>query len=84
MRYQVRFVQDDSLPTGVEWAFARTSGETFLFVKRSAIDDVTGRCDALTRAWAAWQAIEADAVRNGPRTPAGETPVVASWLTLVG
>ena len=77
MRYQVRFVPNDSLPTGVEWAFARTSGETFLFVKRSAIDETTGRCDALTRAWAAWQSVEAEEI--------GGKPVRGrSWLTLVG
>jgi len=81
MRYQVRFVPDHSLPTGVEWAFARTSGETFLFVKRSAIDDATGRCDALTRAWAAWQSV---AVEASPRGFGGKPAKTVSWLTLVG
>lgn len=57
MRYQVEFVSDDSLPAGVEWAFARTLGETYLFVKKSAIADVkNGSGDVLCRAWAAWQA----------------------------
>lgn len=56
MRYQVRFVDDGALPSTVEWAFARTAGETYLFVKHSAIDAATGRCEALTRAWEAWQA----------------------------
>jgi hypothetical protein len=58
MRYQVEFVSDDSLPAGVEWVFARTLGETYLFVKRSAIDharDGHGD-DVLCRAWTAWQA----------------------------
>lgn len=56
MRYQVRFVRDESLPSGVEYVFARVAGETFLFVKQSAIDTRTGHCDALTRAWNTWQA----------------------------
>jgi hypothetical protein len=57
MRYQVEFVSDDSLPAGVEWAFARTLGETYLFVKRSAIEATQeGRDDVLCRAWTAWQA----------------------------
>lgn len=67
MQYQVRFVQDDSLPVGVEWAFARTPGETYLFVKQSAIDDAAGRCDALSRAWEAWQQAETYATRHGLR-----------------
>jgi len=58
MRYQVRFVADGTLPSGVEWAFARTLGETYLFVTQSAIDTTTGRCEALCRAWTAWQSIE--------------------------
>lgn len=61
MSYQVRFVQDSGLPEGVEWAFARTSDDTYLFVKQSAIDVSTGRCDALTRAWEAWQCVEVQA-----------------------
>lgn len=56
MRYQVRFVSDHSLPRGVEWAFARQAGDTFLFVRQSAINVGSGRCDALTRAWEAWEA----------------------------
>lgn len=60
MGYQVRFVADDSLPE-VEWAFVRTPEETILFVKQSAINTTTGRCDALTRAWETWQVLERDA-----------------------
>lgn len=55
MRYQVRFVSDIALPEGVEYAFASQRGETYLFVKQSAIDIATGRCDALSRAWETWQ-----------------------------
>lgn len=54
MSYEVRFVSDHSLPEGVTWAFARQAGEAYLFVKSSAIDPVTGRCEALDRARAAW------------------------------
>lgn len=57
MRYQVRFVDDAALPE-VEWAFARIDGTTYLFVRRSAIDTSTGACDALTRAWEAWQRVD--------------------------
>ena len=55
MRYQVRFVSDHSLPEGVAWAFARQAGETYLFVKQSTINARTGCCDALDRAWTAWE-----------------------------
>lgn len=58
MRYQVRFVHDDSLPGGVEFAFVRQAGQACLFIKQSAIDADTGRCDALTRAWTLWQSVE--------------------------
>lgn len=64
MGYQVRFVTDDSLPE-VEWVFVRTSDETYLIVKRSAINTTTGRCDALSHAWEAWQAIEVEAKLQG-------------------
>lgn len=60
MKYQVRFVEDSGLPQEVEWAFARTTGETYLFVKQSAIDPTSGRCDALTHAWEAWQAVSVE------------------------
>lgn len=62
MHYQVRFVSDHSLPAGVTWVFARLAGETILFIKQSAIDVTSGHCDALTRAWAAWEAAEARSV----------------------
>lgn len=58
VRYHVRFVSDHSLPAEVTWAFAQQAGETYLFVKQSAIDVDTGRCDALSRAWAVWQDAE--------------------------
>lgn len=66
MRYEVRFVSDHSLPEGVEWAFARQAGEVYLFVKLSAIDPVTGGCDALDLARAVWH----------PRSDVGPRPTV--------
>ena len=66
--YQVHFVSGDALPGGVEWAFARQGGVTFLFVRESAIDHEAGRCDALTRAWVCWQAAEGGSVRRGLRS----------------
>lgn len=54
MRYQVRFVSDHSLPEGVRWVFARQAGSAYLFIKESAIDPATGRCDALDRARNVW------------------------------
>lgn len=64
MRYQVRFVGDDSLPSEVQWVLARTLGQTYLFVKQSAVDPTTGRCDALSDAWEAWQCAEIEAHRQ--------------------
>ena len=58
--YQVRFVEDGSLPKGNDWVIARQAGRTYLFVKESAAVAEPGeRCDALTRAWKAWQRCEA-------------------------
>lgn len=72
MRYQVRFVSDHSLPAEITWAFAQQAGETYLFVKQSAIDAATGRCDALSRAWAVWQCAEARSLaRSLARLSAG-------------
>jgi hypothetical protein len=56
MHYQVRFVSEHALPDGVTWAFATQAGETYLFVKWSALDRSTGRCPALDRARAVWLA----------------------------
>lgn len=68
MRYQVSFVEDSALPSGVEFTFVRlAAGTTHLFVKHSAIDTTTGQCDALTRAWELWQEVEVEAVRRSPR-----------------
>lgn len=58
MCYQVWFVEDVELPGEVDFAFVRQPGETRLFVKRSAIEAVSGRCDVLSRAWETWQAAE--------------------------
>lgn len=68
MEYQVRFVGDAAMPEGVEWAIARQAGETYLFVKCSAIGSATGRCDVLTRAWESWQAAEAMSIDHGLRS----------------
>lgn len=68
MRYQVRFVADASLPEGVEWSFARQAGTTYFFVKQSAIDTTTGRCDALARAWEVWESTEAESTLVTLRT----------------
>jgi hypothetical protein len=64
MGYQVRFCSDDSLPE-VEWVFVRTSDETYLIVRQSAINTTTGQCDALSRAWEAWQRLEVEAHTMG-------------------
>lgn len=55
MRYQVRFVGDDQLPSEVEFVFVCLRGRTHLLVKRSTVDAATGRCAALTRAWSTWE-----------------------------
>lgn len=55
MRYQVRFVEDSRLPSGVEFAFVSVGDETYLFMKRSACSSTTGECEALTRSFNTWQ-----------------------------
>lgn len=55
MSYKVRFVADSALPDEVEYAFARFADEAYLFIKQSAIDPVTGDCDAVVRAWVLWE-----------------------------
>ena len=67
MRYLVTFVSDAALPAGMAWAFARQAGSTYLFVKQSSIDVTTGRCDALTDAWEAWQRVEREDMLRGLR-----------------
>lgn len=56
MQYQVRFVEDEELPDDYGWALVHSDGTAYLFIKQSAIDVDTGRCDALTRAWEVWSA----------------------------
>ena len=65
MDYHVRLVEDAALPEGVAWTFARQGGQTYLFVKRSAVGH--GECDALTRAWECWQSMEAEPARQRVR-----------------
>lgn len=56
MRYEVRFVGDSDLPEGVDYAFAKTTDRTYLFMKRSACTvDGTGECEALTRSFNTWE-----------------------------
>lgn len=55
MHYQVRFVEDSRLPSGVEFAFVSVGDETYLFMKQSAIRPGEGECEALTRSFNTWQ-----------------------------
>jgi hypothetical protein len=56
MRYKVRFVKDSELPDGVDYAFACTAGQTYLFMKRSVVDaDPGGECVALSRSFTTWE-----------------------------
>jgi hypothetical protein len=56
MHYRVMFVGDSDLPEGVDYAFARTTDQTYLFVKRSAVNAAApGCCDALSRSFATWE-----------------------------
>lgn len=71
VKYQVRFVEDSGLPDGINWAFARTVGDTYLFVKQSAIDPDTGRCDALNDAWKVWLSVS-------PTRAVGQRPLALS------
>lgn len=57
MHYQVRFVEESALPAGVDYAFARTGGRTYLFMKQSAMADAGPGdvCGALTRSFTTWE-----------------------------
>lgn len=51
MRHEVRFIDDNDLPGGVDWTFVVTDeGRVLFFVKRSRICP-----EVLTESWAAWQ-----------------------------
>lgn len=72
MRYQVRFVADESLPTDTTWAFAQQAGQTYLFVRQSAIDWETGQCSALDDACGYWLADQLSAL-GASRSPAASS-----------
>ena len=55
MRYEVRFVEDTELPSEVDFAFVRFADQTYLFMKRAAIDAAAGPCAALSRSFDLWQ-----------------------------
>lgn len=55
MHYEVRFVEDHQLPSGVDYAFAKVLDRTYLFMKRSARGAPIGRCEALTRSFNTWE-----------------------------
>lgn len=56
MLYTVRFVEDDALPSDVEFVFAVVDDKTMLFMKASTINPETGECEALSRPFATWEA----------------------------
>lgn len=82
MRYEVRFVGDDALPSGVDYAFARQDGETYLFVKRGAVETQADECDILSRAWNFW---ESQMPQEGPprRTVRGHVNVARGVAALL-
>lgn len=55
MRYEVRFVEDTELPSEVDYAFVRFADQTYLFMKRTAVEAAAGPCGALTRSFNLWQ-----------------------------
>lgn len=56
MCYEVRFVQDSELPEGVDYAFAKAGGCTYLFMKQSARGGgAAAEWRALGRAFATWE-----------------------------
>jgi hypothetical protein len=56
MHYEVHFVGDSELPEGVDYAFATTANQTYLFMKWSAANaDEPGCCDALSRSFTTWE-----------------------------
>lgn len=53
MQYRVRFVEDDQLPTTVDWVIVNRTEDgigPFLFIKESRVSG-----ELLTEAWRAWQ-----------------------------
>jgi hypothetical protein len=48
--YQVRFIDDDALPTETDWAIVSRGNVSQFFVKRSRVTP-----DVLAEAWAAWE-----------------------------
>ena len=65
MHYQVRFVKDSELPDGVDYVFARTAGQTYLFMKRSVVDACPGgECAALSRSFTTWERAQSVEVKE--------------------
>ena len=75
MRYEVKAVSEHDLPTGTDWAFARVSEGTFLFVRESCFANADGLCRILSDAWAA--RIEVDSTRGCVHNWAGLTAPLA-------
>lgn len=85
MQYHVRFVDEDSLPEGVPWAFVRTPRAVYLFMKQGCIDPTSGRCQALSRAWQVWQESQSVQLEKTPgRLQGGAHPFNVGGLVAVG
>lgn len=57
MDYEVRTVSDQALPSDVQWVIVTSAGGAVMFIKEGALSG-RGRCEALTRAWQAYQSVE--------------------------
>lgn len=55
MHYEVTFVEDAALPSGVDYAFVRLADRTYLFMKESAVACAEHRAAALTRSFNTWE-----------------------------
>lgn len=64
MQYQVRFVNDNDLPVGIDWAFANTSDGALFFIKASRVTP-----EVLGEAWAAWEGENRRRYLSSSRTP---------------
>lgn len=73
MPYQVSFIDDDGLPDGIGWVFARLSGITYLFIKRSQLSAAL-----LTEAWIAWDARELDGDGDRGYSRANRVPAASN------
>ena len=64
MRYEVRFVGDEALPSEVDYVFVRLAERTYLLMKASSARARLGECEALTRSFNTWERAQSVALKH--------------------